>query len=65
LPAWITLAAAQALAGRLDDARQAAQRALQIDPDLRMPNFSHNVFFRRAQDRAAMRDGLRLAGIPE
>ena len=65
LPAWITLAAAYGLSGQLDDARQAAQRALLIDPGLRMPNFNHNVFFRRQQDREAMRTGLRLAGIPE
>jgi TolB-like protein len=65
LPALITLAAAHSLSGQFEEARQAAQRALMIDPGLRMPNFSHNVFFRRPQDREAMRNGLRLAGIPE
>jgi TolB-like protein/Flp pilus assembly protein TadD len=65
LPALICLATAQALAGQLAEARQTADRALQLDPHLRTAIFSNSVFFRRAQDREALLTGVRLAGIPE
>jgi tetratricopeptide (TPR) repeat protein len=65
LPALIGLAAASALAGQPDDARRAAQRALEVDPGLRIALYNHNLSFRRAEDREAMTNGLRSAGIPD
>jgi tetratricopeptide (TPR) repeat protein len=65
LPGLISLTVAQALAGQVEEAKQTLQSALQIDPQLRLAVFSNSVFFRRPEDRDALSNGLRLAGMSE
>jgi TolB-like protein/class 3 adenylate cyclase/Tfp pilus assembly protein PilF len=61
LPHYI-VAASNALAGRLADARRAMGRVRQLDPSLD----TSNLFpLRRPEDLARLAEGLRLAGLPE
>ncbi len=64
LPGLISFARCSACAGRLDEARVAMAWALQIDPTLSLSTFTNSIF-RRPEDRAKLREGLRLAGMPE
>ena len=57
---WRILAASYAHLGQLDEARDAVQRLLQIDPDPRRP-----MGMRDNVDAAHLIEGLRLAGLPE
>jgi TolB-like protein/class 3 adenylate cyclase len=59
------LAASCAMAGRLDDARQAVARTLTIDPDFRVSGFADTVLWRRPEDFARYEEALRKAGFPE
>lgn len=59
------VAASHALAGRMDEARQAMQHLRQLDPTLRVSNLEDWFPIHRAEDRAAFADGLRRAGLPE
>ena len=58
-------AAAHALAGRPEEARQAMRRLRRIDPALRIANLGEWILLRRAEDLARFADGLRQAGLPE
>ncbi|HSD40982.1 MAG TPA: hypothetical protein VLD36_03860 [Burkholderiales bacterium] len=69
LPTYITAvsvtAASNALAGRLEEARQAMRLWRQIDTGLRMSNLTDWFPIRRPEDFAKWSDGLRRAGLPE
>jgi TolB-like protein len=58
-------AASNALAGRLEPAREGIARALECNPDLRISNLRDLAPFRRAEDLAVFAKGLRKAGLPE
>src|SRR5262245_1202216 len=59
-------AASHALAGRMEEAHKAIDRALELDPHMRVSNLGDRIgFFRRAEDRAKYVDALRKAGLPE
>src|SRR5215831_13395603 len=59
-------AASYALAGRLEEARKAVARALELDPDMRLSNLKDRIgIFRRPEDYAKYADALRRAGLPE
>ncbi len=58
-------AASNALAGRLEPAREGIARALECNPDLRISNLRDLAPFRRAEDLAMFAKGLRKAGLPE
>ncbi len=57
--------AANALAGRLEVAQQAAKRLRELDPALRISSLGDRFPLRRAEDLAKFADGLRKAGLPE
>ena len=58
-------AAANALAGQQEDAKQAVKRLLQLDPALCISNLKDRYPLRRPEDLARWSDGLRKAGLPE
>jgi tetratricopeptide (TPR) repeat protein len=58
-------AASNALAGRMEEARQAMARLRQIDPELRISNLKDFTPLRRPEDRARYEEGMRKAGLPE
>ena len=59
-------AASNALAGRLEEARKAIARALELDPEMRVSNLEGRIgWFRRPEDFAKYADALRKAGLPE
>jgi TolB-like protein len=59
-------AVSNALSGRLEEARKAVARALELDPDMRLSNLKDRIgTFRRPEDFAKYADGLRKAGLPE
>jgi TolB-like protein/Tfp pilus assembly protein PilF len=59
-------AVSNALAGRLDQARNAVARALALDPEMRISNLKDRLgAFRRPDDYAKYADALRRAGLPE
>jgi TolB-like protein len=58
-------AASNALAGRLEEARQTMARLRQLDPALRVSNLMDQIPLRRPDDLARYQDGLRKAGLPE
>jgi TolB-like protein len=59
-------AASNALAGRLEEARKAIGRALELDPEMRVSNLEGRIgWFRRPEDFAKYADALRKAGLPE
>jgi tetratricopeptide (TPR) repeat protein len=59
------VAASSALAGRLEEARHAAEHLHQMDPKLRVSNLRDRLPFRRPDDLARYEEGLRSAGLPE
>jgi hypothetical protein len=59
------LAASTALAGRLEEARSAASRLMQLDPALRVSHIKNLIPIRRPDDLARLEEGLRLAGLPQ
>ncbi|OMQ43761.1 winged helix-turn-helix domain-containing protein [Ensifer sp. 1H6] len=65
LVAVALLASSNALAGRLEEARQAMQRLRTLDPSLRIANLKDWLPIHRPEDLARFADGLRLAGLPE
>ena len=65
LPAAAVTAASHALAGRLEEARQAMARLRRIDPALRMSNLKNWFPIRRPEHFASWAEGLRRAGLPE
>ncbi len=58
-------AAANALAGRIPEARRVATAMLQLNPTMSISYLSSNSPFRRSQDLEKVLEGWRLAGIPE
>ena len=59
-------AASNALAGRVEEARKAIARALELDPEMRASNLEGRIgWFRRPEDFAKYADALRKAGLPE
>jgi TolB-like protein/Tfp pilus assembly protein PilF len=65
LPAAAVTAASHALAGRLEEAREAMARLRQIDPALRLSNLKDWFPIRRPDHFAKWAEGLRKAGLPE
>jgi TolB-like protein len=65
LAAVSLVAASHALAGRIDEARQAMQRLRALDSSLRVSNLKDWLPIYRPEDLARFADGLRLAGLPE
>jgi hypothetical protein len=59
------LAASLALAGKLEEARDAAVRLMQLSPALRVSHIKTLIPIRRPDDLARLEEGLRLAGLPE
>jgi len=59
------LAASMALAGKLEEAREAAVRLMQLVPALRVSHVKELIPIRRPDDLARLEEGLRLAGLPE
>jgi adenylate cyclase len=58
--------AAHALAGRMDNAKAALVRLLNVDPTFRVSNLDDRMFsIRQPEFRARFVDGLRRAGLPE
>ena len=58
-------AVSNAYAGRLDRARAYVERALELDPDLRISNLKDRFGRMRPEDFAMYVEGLRKAGLPE
>jgi len=59
-------AVSNAFAGRLEHARKAVARALELDPQMRISNLKDRIgIFRRPEDFAKYAEGLRIAGLPE
>jgi tetratricopeptide (TPR) repeat protein len=65
LPTFRIAATSAGLAGRLEEAKRAIARMLQIDPTCRISNLREHVPLQRPQDLAKYAEGLRLAGLPE
>jgi TolB-like protein/Flp pilus assembly protein TadD len=65
VPAAGVAAASNALAGRLEPARQAVDRFRQLDPTFRISNLGSRYRFRRPEDLARYQAGLRKAGLLE
>lgn len=59
------VAASQAKAGRLEEARATMQRLRELDPSLRLSGLRDWLPIQREQDLKAFAEGLRLAGLPE
>ena len=59
------LTACHAMAGRLEEARQAWAVARQIDPTQRISTVMKRFHFRRSNDIQLYAEALRIAGMPE
>jgi TolB-like protein/DNA-binding winged helix-turn-helix (wHTH) protein len=64
-PALRLSAAANALTGRIGQAKKMMARLRQIDPALRVSNLKELTPLRRQEDMARFAEGLRKAGLPE
>jgi tetratricopeptide (TPR) repeat protein len=64
-PALRTLAAADALAGRLEAAQKAIARMREVDTAYRLSDVKNGFLSRRPEDIARYEEGLRIAGLPE
>jgi tetratricopeptide (TPR) repeat protein len=58
-------AASYALAGRIDEAREAMARLRELDPSVRVANVRIWAPLRRPEDLARLEEGLRMAGLPD
>ena len=63
--ALFMLAASYAMAGRLEDAKQAVARILKIVPDHGISRAAKLIVIYRADDKERFLEGLRRAGLPE
>jgi hypothetical protein len=61
----LVIAASQALAGRMEQSRDAADHILKLDPGFRISKLEGWIPIRRSEHRASFINGLRLAGLPE
>jgi hypothetical protein len=59
------MAASQALAGRIEEARKAARRLGEIDASFRIADLTDRAPIRSPEDLARYADALRKAGLPE
>jgi len=57
--------ACHAVAGRIEDARQACAAVLRIDPTQRISGSNARAPFRRPQDIDRLEQAFRIAGMPE
>ena len=68
-PSWFVplrvAAISNALAGRVDRAREVMARLRELDPEFRISNFKDFLPFARSEDLARYEEGLRIAGLPE
>jgi adenylate cyclase len=64
-PALRVSAASLAHAGRLEAARAAVARLMDLNPALRVSHIKKLIPMRRPADLARLEEGLRLAGLPE
>jgi tetratricopeptide (TPR) repeat protein len=64
-PALRIAAASNALAGRLEKARNAVARSRQLNPMPHISNLKNQIPLRRPEDLARYAEGLRKAGLPE
>ena len=64
---WVDayIAACYIYLGRMDLARQHAERVLQLTPGFTIAKFMSREIYRRTEDTAHLTEGLRRAGIPE
>jgi TolB-like protein/class 3 adenylate cyclase/Flp pilus assembly protein TadD len=60
-----TLMACHAMAGRLEEARQAWAVARKIDPNQRISTVMNRLHFRRSKDLQLIAEAFRIAGMPE
>ena len=65
LPTVRLLAAANAMFGRLEEARKAIAHGRHLDPDLRISNLKDRVGPWHPEDFARYAEALRMAGLPE
>jgi TolB-like protein/class 3 adenylate cyclase len=65
VPGQRIMMACHAVAGRIDEARQACAAALRIDPTQRISVSNARAPFRRPQDIDRLEQGFRIAGMPE
>jgi TolB-like protein len=63
--AWRLLAASNALYGRLDHARKAMARVVQLDPGFRASNLGQYITLARPEDLARYINAMRIAGMPQ
>src|SRR5438105_5188413 len=61
----VVIAACLALAGRMEQARDAADHLRKLDPAFRISKLDGWIPIRRPEHRASLANGLRLAGVPE
>jgi TolB-like protein/tetratricopeptide (TPR) repeat protein len=64
-PALRVAAAANALAGRMDEAHSAIVRSRRLYPTPHISNLKNQIPLRRPEDLARYADGLRKAGLPD
>jgi hypothetical protein len=57
--------AAEALIGNPSVAAKSLAQLRALNPDLRVSSIEEAYPYRRAEDMARLREGLRLAGLPE
>jgi adenylate cyclase len=65
VPGQRIMMACHAVAGRIDEARQACAAALRIDPTQRISVSNARAPFRRPQDVDKLEQAFRIAGMPE
>ena len=65
LVAYLVAIASYALSGRLDDAKDACSRAMQLNPTPRISHILERVPLRRQHDISRLKEGCQLAGMPE
>ncbi|WP_316170892.1 MULTISPECIES: winged helix-turn-helix domain-containing tetratricopeptide repeat protein [unclassified Bradyrhizobium] len=61
----LIIIASHALAGRMEQAKDAAAHLLKLHPAFRMSNLENWIPIQRPEHRATFKKGLRLAGLPE
>ena len=62
---YLIRAAAKAITGQIEDAKQTMSHLRQLDPNLRISNLNNLVRLRRPEDFAKLMSGVRKAGLPE
>jgi tetratricopeptide (TPR) repeat protein len=64
-PAYRLLAATYAQLGRQENAREAAEELLKVNPDFSISRFAAQAPYTRNEELARYVSGLRMAGLPE